>query len=421
MRRLAESKARNVWFVTLAFVGAASASSGCDGVQEMAAGGSVRMPHEEPQNLDAALVRDAHPDAARDQPRLSLDANSPAPSVGKKASDSDFGTGALDTDAGSGDSGTAALDTDAGSGDSGTAALDTDAGSGDSGKRAPDQERLPALADQRSPSMINGIALDEDNYLWVTDGTGSQLLRLELPGEKIVARYGRAQGISGPDDLVVEDDAVYWTANWDFSGNVGRLDRRTGRSSVIANTGLGTNPIARLPSGDLLVGRASFGALFNFTGLFAVAPEGEVAPRRVVADSRGINAFCIGPDGFVYGPTQTSVVKIDLTSGKVTTLRDGFGSLAAVRCHPADGQLYVLDAAPADHPTTPVLVQMAPDGSDVRVFAQLTEQPDAQGPAADNFVIAPDGTFYVTRFQEPVITRVSPGAAEIRDFVVGQP
>lgn len=286
---------------------------------------------------------------------------------------------------------------------------------------APDAE--PAV-DQTPPLMVNGIAIDSDGALWVTDGLGSELLKLEAPGRTILARYRRSAGVDGPDDLVVDEDYVYYTANWTLAGGVGRLDRRTGQAGTFARTGLATNPIARLPSGRLLVGISagtggSLAAALNLTGLYEIDPTRNARPKRVVRDSKGINAFCIGPDGFVYGPTLHGVVRIDLQTGASKLLRDGFGFAASVRYQERDASLYVLDVAPSAHPKAPLLYRMALDGTRGEELAVLSAQPSAITGAADNFVIAGDGTFYVTRFMQPVITHVSADGSTAEDIPIG--
>ena len=192
--------------------------------------------------------------------------------------------------------------------------------------------------------MLNGIAIDAQGYFWVTDGLDSELLRLDLAGETILERYGPERGIDGPDDLVLDDNYVYYTSNWTLAGAVGRLDRRTGEAGVLAATGLGTNPIVWSPAGKLLAGIAlggsgPIGSALRLTGLFEVDPMGQRPAKRVLADSNGINAFCFAPDGFIYGPALSRLVRVHLESGAIETLRDGFGFLGAVRYNPRDQAL----------------------------------------------------------------------------------
>ncbi|MET0390460.1 MAG: hypothetical protein ABW321_31095 [Polyangiales bacterium] len=276
---------------------------------------------------------------------------------------------------------------------------------------------------QTAPVMVNGIVVDDQGHLWVCDGLGSELLELEAPGERILARYGRDVGVDGPDDLVIDHDFVYYTANFTLFNAVAKLDRRTGRAATIAEPALGTNPIAWTPEGKLYVGATpaasgELGAALGITGLYEVDPISG-AYALVVADDGGSNGFSVGPDGAVYGPhwTGTSVIRIDPQSGEVRELHKGLQFASSVRYNVRDDRLYVLTGETAYRAT---LVSMALDGSNSHVFARLSEQPDALLVSADNFAIAPDGTFYVTRFVTPIITRVSADGATIDDFHVGR-
>jgi hypothetical protein len=281
--------------------------------------------------------------------------------------------------------------------------------------------RPAPLADQTAPTMVNGISIDESGYLWVAAGAESQLLRLEPPGEKIVERHATEWALDGPDDLVATPEAVYYTAM--AAGNVDKLDRRTGRNSVLARVGIGANPIVLTSAGVLLVGIApgpapELGPLF--TGLFEVDKAGLEPPRTILRDSRSINAFCVAPDGFAYGPTQTAVLRIDLAQGTITTVREGFSYAGSVRYNPRDKLLYVLDVYPKTNPRAATLYRMALDGSNFSEFARLSEVAE-DSYSADNFAIAQDGTFFVTRLYEPKITRVSADGTHSEDFVIGKP
>lgn len=289
----------------------------------------------------------------------------------------------------------------------------------------PTLDPLKPVADQSPPQYINGIAIDERGYLWIADGSGSQLLRLEPPGQHIVERYGPAQGIDGPDDLIVDTDAVYYTAS--LSGNVDRLDRTTGQHRVVGRVGIAVNPIVRLDDDTILAGIApgplpELAALFN--GIYAVDPTGRTDAKLVMRDSSSVNAFCIAPDGYLYGPAPSAVMRIDLKTADNTQLYAGFGYLGAVRYNPHDRLLYALDVRPEGNVDAPVLYRMPLSPTDPpaapEVFARLSALPDSDF-SADNFAIADDGTFYVTRFDNPVITRVSADGRQIEDFRIGQP
>lgn len=279
-----------------------------------------------------------------------------------------------------------------------------------------------ARVDQSPPAMLNGIAIDEEGVVWIADMLDSQLIGVEMPSGRIVARYGREVGVDGPDDLVVDRDFIYYTAAATLFGATAKLDRNTGRATTIAPTGIGTNPIAWGPHGKLLVGlspaaSAEVGVALGLNGLFEVDPE-RGTYKLIVEDDKGVNAFCMAPDGYLYGPHGlwgTAVLRINIDSGEVTTVHET-KLASAVRYNPLDDHLYALAG---ESETRATLLRMALDGSDFSVFARMSELPDSIGTSADNFAIAPDGTFYVTRFLYPIITRISADGSQVEDLYVG--
>lgn len=287
---------------------------------------------------------------------------------------------------------------------------------------APANAAVPARVDQTPPLMLNGVVIDEAGFLWIADMLDSQLIQVEMPSGTIMARYGREVGVDGPDDLVIDRDYVYYTAAATLLGATAKLDRRTGRATTIAPTGIGTNPIAWGPDDTLLVGLSpaasvEIGVALGINGLFQVDPD-HGTYQLIVPDDAGINAFCYAPDGYVYGPHGlygTAVLRVDLDSREVTTIHET-NLASAVRYNPRDDHLYVLAG---ESETRAVLQRVALDGSDFSVFARMSDLPDSIGTSADNFAIAPDGTFYVTRFMYPIVTRISADGSEVEDLYVG--
>lgn len=403
---------------------------------------SVKSDVDPVQAMDASPLGDGEPADALEGPRgadsgTSLSAAEAGARPGDAAARTRVDGSATLLDAGTivGDGGVSARDSYAPASDAAPRDAQADARAGYADASSSDQdhprddaglmdatpwERPQPLADQTQPTMTNGISIDERGYLWVAAGAESQLLRLEPPGETIVERHATQSVLDGPDDLVATPDAIYYTAM--LAGNVNKFDRRTGRNTVVGRVGIGANPIVLTSAGVLLAGIAPgpVPALAPlFTGLFEVDPTGVTRPRQLLRDSRAINAFCVPPDGHVYGPTQTTVVRIDLTKGIFTTIREGFGYAGSVRYNPRDQQLYVLDVDPKESPNGAMLYRMRLDGSAFAPFARLSDVKEDF--AADNFAIAADGTFYVTRLYEPKITRVSADGSRAEDFVIGKP
>lgn len=131
-----------------------------------------------------------------------------------------------------GDAGTDAAVTEAGSDAAADAASDASIASDSEISTQSDAgpSTLPPLDDQTPPRSANGIAIDEKGLLWIAVGWDSQILRVNPPPDlKIVERYGETEGIHIPDDLVVDENFVYWTGVLD--GTVGKLDRHSGQST----------------------------------------------------------------------------------------------------------------------------------------------------------------------------------------------
>jgi sugar lactone lactonase YvrE len=83
--------------------------------------------------------------------------------------------------------------------------------------------------------------------------------------------------------------------------------------------------------------------------------------------------------------------------------------ISSVRYNPLDGYLYVLEDIPAS------LYKVKIDGSSKQLFATLSADY-----AADNIAIDKEGTFYITRFSNPIVTRVSADGTAIEDFTIGK-
>ena len=82
--------------------------------------------------------------------------------------------------------------------------------------------------------------------------------------------------------------------------------------------------------------------------LFEIDPEGAKEPRLIsdqLGPGCGLNGMDWGPDDKLYGPRwfQGKVARVDVDSGKVETVADGFGVPAAVKFD-SKGRLHVLDS-----------------------------------------------------------------------------
>lgn len=256
---------------------------------------------------------------------------------------------------------------------------------------------IAPLADQTPPRGANGLAFDAEGTLWVADLTGGQLLAVDPASGLVLRRLGAERGVRSPDDLVFDAEGRLWWTDYG-GGHVGRVDRpaaEDARSVDVADVGPGANPIAVAPGGDVYVGRTIVGR-----GLFALTPGAPGAPRRVAADPGLINAFAFGPDGRLYAPVGDTgtVIAIDPTDGETTVIAKGFRLPVAVRWS-AEGRLFVLEATP------PVVSEVNAATGGVSILASASTL------VADNLALGPDGTLYVSGFDEPSITVIRPGGS----------
>ncbi|HCI09526.1 MAG TPA: hypothetical protein DFK55_02010 [Alcanivorax sp.] len=120
----------------------------------------------------------------------------------------------------------------------------------------------------------------------------------------------------------------------------------------------------------------------------------------------GLNGFEFGPDGHLYGPLwfKGEVVRVNVESGEMDTVADGFRIPAAVNFD-GQGRLYVVDSATGE------LLRLRPDsGEKVRV-ARLK-------PSLDNLAIDKQaGLLYVSNMADNSIQEVDLADGRVRDLV----
>jgi sugar lactone lactonase YvrE len=186
----------------------------------------------------------------------------------------------------------------------------------------------------------NGLRFDADGHLHIASAFGREIVVMDPQSGAILDRYTGADGVETPDDLAFgPDGSLYWTAI-----ATGQVGRRTpdGAFSSVAQLPAGVNPITFSPDGRLFVGLCLLGA-----GLFEVDPTGSTAPRSIrdfPGERCATNGFDFGPDGLLYGPRffESEVVSINVDSGEMLTVADGFGVPSAAKFDHAQ-RLHVID------------------------------------------------------------------------------
>jgi len=206
---------------------------------------------------------------------------------------------------------------------------------------APAERAVEVLARGSHFRGTNGIAFGPDGLLYVASVVTPALAAIDPETGEIKTQWGAAEGAKGPDDLAFgPDGSVYWT---DIS--FGDVVRRSpdGTTTIVASPGPGVNPITFSDDGRLFVSQCFFG-----DKLFEIDPQGAEAPRLIsdrLGPGCGLNGMDWGPDDRLYGPRwfQGTVARVDVDTGKVATVAEGFGVPAAVKFD-SQGRLHVLDS-----------------------------------------------------------------------------
>jgi len=202
--------------------------------------------------------------------------------------------------------------------------------------KEPIDARRNILAHGSSLHGANGIMFDKEDNLHVACVLGREIVVIEPETGEVLKRIGVNLGVECPDDLTFgPDGSLYWTSI--ITGEVGRLSPDGVKTSQRVRPGV--NPIAFSDDGRLFVGLCFYG-----DALFELDPDLIDQPRPIAEKLGFLNGFDFGPDGFLYGPiwTKGQVVRIDVDSGSLTPVADGFGTPAAAKFDSL-GRLHVVD------------------------------------------------------------------------------
>nr|WP_321498224.1 hypothetical protein [uncultured Methanolobus sp.] len=199
--------------------------------------------------------------------------------------------------------------------------------------KQPDVEIIATGAAIRN---VNGILFDDNDLLYLTSVYGGEIVVVDPQSGETIEKLGIESGVKCPDDLIFgPDGSLYHT---DLAvGEVGRLTPdNVSTSQFVA---YGTNSITFSDDGRLFVALDFMG-----DGLYELDPELSDEPRLIASDLGWMNAMDWGSDGYLYGPiwTKGEVVRVDVDSGEITTVADGFSIPVAVKFNSA-GNLYVAD------------------------------------------------------------------------------
>jgi sugar lactone lactonase YvrE len=184
---------------------------------------------------------------------------------------------------------------------------------------------------------IHGLAFDSEDRLYAGSVVGQSIYRVDVETGALESWIGPPEGMAddlefGPGGLVV------WTSI--LEGKI-RAREGDGPIRVLASDLPGINSLAFRGDGRLFASQ-----VFRGDALHEIDVDGREPPRLVAKDLGGLNGFDFGADGALYGPLwfKGEVVRVDVTTGEITTLVEGMKTPAAANFD-SKGALHVLDHA----------------------------------------------------------------------------
>ncbi|HEX7081277.1 MAG TPA: PQQ-binding-like beta-propeller repeat protein [Gammaproteobacteria bacterium] len=243
---------------------------------------------------------------------------------------------------------------------------------------------------------VHGLRFGENGLLYATSVIGQSIFTVAVDDGTIEPVVGPRQGMA--DDIAIAPDGtLVWTAIEDGvvyamppGGPVRRLweDRK------------GVNAVGFSPDGE----RLFVTLVFYDDALYELDLEGDAAPRLILDDIGGLNAFEVGADGMIYGPLyfEGRVVRIDPDGGAMTTISDAFDTPSALKLA-AQERAYVVDERR--------LKRVDLGSGATSVVAELPS-------GGDNLAVRADGRIFVSLAAENAIVEVDAESGDVR-YVVG--
>ena len=256
----------------------------------------------------------------------------------------------------------------------------------------------PAVVEGPLPYLgVHGLGIDPQGRLLAGSVVGQSLSLVDRESGAVRPFVGPPAGMA--DDVAFGPDGeVAWTAY--LVGEL-RIRNAAGEIRTVASGLPGLNSLAYTEDGRLFATQVFMG-----DALYEIDRGGEQPPRKIIEGMGGLNGFEFGPDGHLYGPLwfKGEVVRVNVESGEMDTVADGFRIPAAVNFD-GQGRLYVVDSATGE------LLRLRPDsGEKVRV-ARLK-------PSLDNLAIDKKaGLIYVSNMADNSIQEVDLADGRVRDLV----
>jgi len=244
---------------------------------------------------------------------------------------------------------------------------------------------------------VHGLGIDPRGRLLAGSVVGQSLSLVDRESGAVRPFVGPPAGMA--DDVAFGPDGeVAWTAY--LVGEL-RIRNAAGEIRTVASGLPGLNSLAYTEDGRLFATQVFMG-----DALYEIDRSGEQPPRKIIEGMGGLNGFEFGPDGHLYGPLwfKGEVVRVNVESGEMDTVADGFRIPAAVNFD-GQGRLYVVDSATGE------LLRVTPGRSEKVRVAQLS-------PSLDNLAIDKKaGLIYVSNMADNSIQEVDLADGRVRDLV----
>ena len=263
----------------------------------------------------------------------------------------------------------------------------------------PSALKLETLVPGSAMHGVHGLTFDADDNLFGASLTGYSIYRIDTHSGEVTVAVEPPLGNS--DDVAVgPDGTLAWTAGA-FSAVLAKTP--DGEIRVLAEDLPGINSINYSPDGRLFATR-----VFAGDALYEIDTEGVNPAREIARKLGGLNGFEITADNRLYGPLffKSKVVQVDLATGQVADVADGFTVPAAVNID-SRNNLYVVDIRSGE------VTRINLDSGDRHIIATLQ-------PPLDNLAIDSNDLVYVSNPAFNRITEINPDTGATRTVVEGQ-
>ncbi len=245
---------------------------------------------------------------------------------------------------------------------------------------------------------IHGLTFTRDNRLLAGSVLGRTIYEIDIENKTSSTYIGAPLGMA--DDLEEGPNGeLGWTA---FLEGKYYLRTKDGETRTLAEGLPGLNSTAWAPDGRLFTTQVFLG-----DALYELDPSGNTPPRKIIEGMGGLNGFDFGPDGKLYGPLwfKGEIVRVDVDSGAMETIADGFNVPAAVNFD-SKGNLWAVDTAA---------------GQVVRVNVETGEKTIVANvdPSIDNLALNADDRLFISNMADNAIIQVNTETGETTPIVKG--